>query len=145
MAVKDSRLEMSRPNDKVFWGMTPQVQTYRPLSEMVSRKLVGMKIMINWLPYFFRAWRLLSFSVSYSHVDDSFYTGLNFEHIDDTEQSQESFNLGKDYWPGRLATSDKFSWWSFGEVPLGLDFSNSKSSACTIQRGTKTMSLFQKM
>jgi hypothetical protein len=43
---------------------------------------------------------------------------------DDTEQSQESFNLGKGYWPGRLAASDKFSWWSFGEVPLWLDFSN---------------------
>jgi hypothetical protein len=42
----------------------------------------------------------------------------------DIEQNIDLFKLGKDNRPGRPAATDNFSWWSFGDVPLWLDFSN---------------------
>jgi len=40
------------------------------------------------------------------------------------DHKQQQFDLGKDGLQGRPTPSDNFSWWSFGENPLWLNFSN---------------------
>jgi hypothetical protein len=52
----------------------------------------------------------VEFSRKFQHCQRLFHTGQNCDPTDDTEQNQKTFNLGKDYWPGRLAATDNFFW-----------------------------------
>ncbi|KXJ90396.1 multicopper oxidase-domain-containing protein [Microdochium bolleyi] len=42
----------------------------------------------------------------------------------DNQNAAEQFDIGKDYYPKRPAAGNNFTWWSFGDKPLWLNFSD---------------------